>query len=390
MSHTVGFVIVSGEFGGAETVVYNVLDRLSSRRSDLTLFANTVVADEFREIDSLRVVDIGDIPYHSYRSYLGLDQGYAAAQSIIGETCRNEEIDALVYNLPGTLFLRPEHTNLSEIFVMHGAMGFDVDERPESSSLLDRESRSGLRSRLLSAVRRNVNTKEVATVDHVILTCNYFGQLLDRRGVSVERTVIPNGVDPAIVYDRREVVDITEPTVCYIGGARNVKGWDLLVQAIDRLADDRDSLTVYVLRDVPQDHQMRQYLARRGVRDHVEFVGYVDRETYLDYLFSCDVFCLPSYSESIPASALDAVALGKPIVATDVGGTSEVVTHEGNGYLCDPTPSSVAAGIEYFLDDVRRMRRASRASFELVERFCWQTVVDQYERCLRERLTEES
>lgn len=144
-----------------------------------------------------------------------------------------------------------------------------------------------------------------------------------------------------------------------------------------------------MLRDVPQDHHMRQYLSRNGGRDHVEFVGYVDRETYLDYLFSCDIFCLPSYSESIPASALDAVALGKPIVATDVGGTSEVVIHEDNGYLCDPMSSSVAAGIKYFLDGVRRMRRANRANFELVETFCWQTVVDQCERCLRGRLPEE-
>lgn len=69
-----------------------------------------------------------------------------------------------------------------------------------------------------------MNSRGVATVDHMILTCNYFGQLLDRRGVSVERIVIPNGVDPTIVYDRREVVDTTEPTVCYIGGARNIKG----------------------------------------------------------------------------------------------------------------------------------------------------------------------
>lgn len=387
MTHPVGFVIISGEFGGAETMVYHLLEDIDKSNFEPYLFANETVVDDFRDIAGVSTVSLGSLSYYSYPAFLGLDGQYRSALGVLVEHCKANEISLLVCNLPGSLFLARRIEDVSRVFIMHGQMRFE-DESFKIRNDLSREQSSVQRFKrtVFREVRARLNARLLQTVDHVVLTCEYFGTLLAGQDINVDTSVIPNGVDTGIIEDRTEVVDDERFSIFYSGGTRDVKGWDLLVQAGARLAAEGKEFVLYVLRDVPEDHYMRHFIADNGLSEHVVFVGYLPRESYLDYLYSCDLFCLPSYSESIPMSALDALALGKPVVATDVGGTSEIIAHETNGYLCETTPESVASGISYFLDSPDRIPAVEKRNLRTVERFDWARIIEAYEALFRRML----
>ncbi len=104
-----------------------------------------------------------------------------------------------------------------------------------------------------------------------------------------------------------------------------------------------------------------------------------------------DIFCLPSYREGFPRSAMEAAAMGRPCVVTDVRGCRQVVRHRGNGLLVPVRdPAALADAILALLADRDLARRMGdegrrRAVLEFDQRRVIATVVAEYERLLRAR-----
>jgi glycosyltransferase involved in cell wall biosynthesis len=100
-----------------------------------------------------------------------------------------------------------------------------------------------------------------------------------------------------------------------------------------------------------------------GVAERVRFLGH--RDDVPELLAACDVFVLPSRYEGLPLSVLEAMAAAKPVVATAIEGTDEVVLHGETGLLVPPAaPSALAQGIRAVLADralAARMGQAGRA-----------------------------
>lgn len=155
------------------------------------------------------------------------------------------------------------------------------------------------------------------------------------------------------------------PTVLEVARLAEVKGQRLLIGALP----DLDAVAVLVGRDLEHGgaHEalLRAEAERLGVSDRVVFAGYRDDVPAL--LAGCDVFCLPSRAEGLPLVVLEAMAAGKPVVATAVGGVPELVVHGATGLL-------VAAGdidalrraLADLLADAERARRLGEAGRERV------------------------
>ena len=96
-----------------------------------------------------------------------------------------------------------------------------------------------------------------------------------------------------------------------------------------------------------------------------------------------DVFVLPSHSEGLSMALLEAMAAGKPAVATRVGGNPEVVVEGETGFLVDPeSPESIAERVVRLLrDKAQAARMGERARRRVHENFSFSTTVEQYQRC---------
>jgi glycosyltransferase involved in cell wall biosynthesis len=105
------------------------------------------------------------------------------------------------------------------------------------------------------------------------------------------------------------------------------KGLEALLDAVAMLAaeEHRDRIELVVLGDGPSRSSLQAHATRLGIADRVHWLGYVaDRLTYLETLEACDVFVFPSPAEGFPKVALDAMAVGLPVLATPTGSLREL------------------------------------------------------------------
>jgi glycosyltransferase involved in cell wall biosynthesis len=182
---------------------------------------------------------------------------------------------------------------------------------------------------------------------------------LVRQGYPAERLVtVHNGVEPAVEV---EPVRLAEgPTVVEVARLARVKGQQTLLEAIV----DVGASAILVGRDLEQggayEAELRARAERLGVDGRVVFAGYRDDVSAL--LAGCDVFCLPSRSEGLPLVVLEAMAHGKPVVATAVGGTPELVRDGETGLLVPPgDASALAAALRSLIADPERAARMGAA-----------------------------
>lgn len=87
------------------------------------------------------------------------------------------------------------------------------------------------------------------------------------------------------------------------------------------------------------------------------------------FISSCHVYVLPSYHEGLPRTVIEAMAMGRAIITTDVPGCRETVIHESNGYLVpDRDPEALAVAMLNFIDDPQNIERMGLRSRELAEK----------------------
>jgi len=162
------------------------------------------------------------------------------------------------------------------------------------------------------------------------------------------------------------------------------KGHSYLIEATALLVA-RESLPVRLL--IAGEGRNRSTLeetARRcGIADRVILPGF--QRDVMPYQAALDVFCLPSLKEGLSLSALEAMALGKPVIASRVGGTPEVVVEGETGLLVEPAnPEALAGALATLLRDPDRARRMGEAGRARVERlFDLERTVDQIEQLYR-------
>jgi glycosyltransferase involved in cell wall biosynthesis len=115
------------------------------------------------------------------------------------------------------------------------------------------------------------------------------------------------------------------------------KGHRYLLEAAVQMPD----VQFILVGDGPLRSSLEAQVQALGLADRVDFLGH--RTDIRDLLASSDVFVLPSLYEGLPLSILEAMAAGKPVVATQVGGTAEVVLAGETGLLVPPSDSTALA-----------------------------------------------
>ena len=193
-------------------------------------------------------------------------------------------------------------------------------------------------------------------------------ELLADSGIAEERMhYIPNGVDLEI-WTRRSTPPEEGRVLC---SARFVlrKRQEDLVRAAAELRARGAALRLAFAGDGPTLPAVRRLTAELGLSDRVEFLGVLSPAELRRELERAAVFCLPSLWEGIPAAALEAMAVGVPVVSTDAPGTRDVIEDDVTGLLATPKdPQGLADRLELVLGDPRRAAALADAARREVER----------------------
>jgi N-acetyl-alpha-D-glucosaminyl L-malate synthase BshA len=205
-------------------------------------------------------------------------------------------------------------------------------------------------------------------------------------GVPCPIEVIPNFVDVDLFHPRAaQGLKGTAPNAVHVSNFRAVKRVPWLVRAFD-LATRGTQATLTLVGDGPDQGACRLLARELGIAERVRFLG--ERDALPELLAPADVFVLSSSEESFGLSALEAMSCGTPVVATRVGGVSEVVDDGQSGLLAgaDDLEGFAANVALLFADRERAARMGQAARRAAVERFSRDTVVARYESLYRRLL----
>jgi glycosyltransferase involved in cell wall biosynthesis len=200
-----------------------------------------------------------------------------------------------------------------------------------------------------------------------------------RRMVEIEHLprdkvrVIPNGIVTPRVADplalRRELaIDPAVPVVGFVGRLRPEKRVDLILAAAATLLSER-KLHVVLVGAGPEEAALRDQVREAAIADAVTFLGFRSDATTLAAGF--DVAVLASDREGAPLTLLEYMALGRPIVATSVGGIPEIVEDGRHAMLVPPGDAAALAGAIGRLlgDPTERLRLGAEAAARQAAQF---------------------
>ena len=160
-----------------------------------------------------------------------------------------------------------------------------------------------------------------------------------------------NGIDlevfrsrgPQMVNTARQSLNLPETgqVICTVAVLREQKGIQYMIEALPAILERIPNAIYLVVGDGAYRNELKSLSASRGVEKRVLFAGH--RTDIPAVLASCDLFVLPTLGDALPTVLIEAMAAGKPIVASDVGGVPEIITDQTTGILVPPAnPSKLA------------------------------------------------
>jgi len=241
---------------------------------------------------------------------------------------------------------------------------------------------------------RLLETQALRRVDHVFTICEGLRRDIVARGISAEKvTVIPNAVDiesfePGGVPDPVLAAELglTGCTVLgFIGSFYAYEGLDLLLQALPQMLAHNPAVRVLLVGGGPQEEALKAQAQALGVSDKVVFTGRVPHALVGKYYDLVDVLVYPRHSMRLtelvtPLKPLEAMAQGRIMVASDVGGHQELIRDGHTGVLFQAGNAvALADAVLKLLADVQswpRLRKQGRAFVENERN--WQVSVSRY------------
>jgi glycosyltransferase involved in cell wall biosynthesis len=167
--------------------------------------------------------------------------------------------------------------------------------------------------------------------------------------------VVYNGVGKIETLTKKEAreffqVDPKKVLIFSLSELHKNKGIDLAIKALKILPEDKKEKIIYCVGGRGEEQSnLEKLIQELGMGNSVKLLGFVENGSKL--LAGADIFLMPSRTEALPYSLLEAGAAGLPIIATSVGGMPEVIKDMQNGILVYPNnPTEIAEAISYLLD----------------------------------------
>jgi teichuronic acid biosynthesis glycosyltransferase TuaC len=211
-------------------------------------------------------------------------------------------------------------------------------------------------NRISDPLCRMLTQKTLRDSDAVVTVSEDLRRTAISLGAPAERSyAILNGCDTSVFFsqDKGEArlalrIDATAEVIVYVGRIDFKKGLRELVEAVAALHERRPGLRCYLVGDGLDETALRELITQRNANGYVQIVPPCKTEGVALWMAAADLVTLPSYSEGCPNVVIEALAAGRPVVASDVGGIPELMD-ETSGRLVPAKDASALAGA---LDEV--------------------------------------
>ena len=226
--------------------------------------------------------------------------------------------------------------------------------------------------------------------DKILFYATNLKQYAKRMGVPEEKMVfLPEGLELTIPQNVEEVretmrrelaISSDEKLIIFTGRLVPVKGVDLLIRAFKILHNRYPNCKLLIVGDGPY---RRFYESQSGelLNKAIIFTGLVEPEKVVRFLLAADVFVLPSFSEGIPSSLLEACFCGLPCIATNTGAIPDVIKNMETGIITRPgDEKGLLQALAQLINDEKTARiMGDNARRRVKQLFNWDNIVKRYE-----------
>jgi glycosyltransferase involved in cell wall biosynthesis len=183
----------------------------------------------------------------------------------------------------------------------------------------------------------------------------------------------------------REQYGIREGAVVLVAQAMTAhplkaEGLKLLIRAVRMLRETYPNIVLIATREGKYSEEVKAFAREVGLEEQVIFTG--DVENPFVPLEICDLYTHITLGDGLPLALLEAMAMGKPIVATPIAGIPEAITDGESGLLVAPEVEQVALKIDLLLRDREYAEKLGRCAKKTVEeRFTWEQAAERFLQC---------
>lgn len=210
----------------------------------------------------------------------------------------------------------------------------------------------------LKGLARRLSRTQCNALDAVIVPSTAMRERLASYGVVREMEVLPTGIPvaqfaggngPAFRYEYG--ILSTRPVALYVGRAAHEKNIGFLLHALEYTRRLRPDILLLIAGEGPAVPDLKEKVNALGLRDHVQFIGYLDRSEALPACYAAaDVFVFASRTETQGLVLLEAMAAGLPVVALSEMGTTDILA-PGRGAFSPPDdPKAFGETVAHFLN----------------------------------------
>lgn len=379
------FFLTSSGWGGAQNVVYNLAKFMRKRGYKINIVLNEETYPFFKDLEDVNLVNIG--PVFCCRKILKNNFGISLHKSLFNyeifvrilrfflgpllkrlnyrkirrnilETIDTINPDVIHFHNPVVLEFCSHVFHHLKYPMIYTAHGLDF----ENNNLLDK-------------VKDSKKRKLLMKFDKITAVSEYAKEHLILNGVESDIDVIYNGVDLElfgnILMEKHEMSSNKEELkLIFPGGQKKQKGGEILLKALKKI--EKYNIKLFYCGEV-DNRFINSYQGEKVI-----FTGLLPRYDYLELLSECNCLVLLSRWEAFPLSVLEAMALGKTVITTAVGGIANFFKNGVNGLVVKREPQDVADKIVYLYKNRELQKRISKRNLQDVKKFDWNNIVDQY------------
>jgi glycosyltransferase involved in cell wall biosynthesis len=201
----------------------------------------------------------------------------------------------------------------------------------------------------------------LSRVKLIIAPSKYMMQATKQDFPRTPMTQVYNGI---VLPRQASLPRSSHPTVLYVGRLEAVKGVDHLIEAFSVVRQTLPNCQLRVIGDGGQLTALKRRTQQLGLTADVEFPGWVKPQRIAQEYAAATVVAIPSiWPENLPTVAIEALAIGRPIVGSNTGGVAELVEDGVNGFVVEPGDEpGLAKALDAILSDSRLLKGMAKAS----------------------------
>ncbi len=144
---------------------------------------------------------------------------------------------------------------------------------------------------------------------------------------------LPEAMNPEVFKHKWSDIQMNELT--FVGGLIERKGVEVLLESILELSQQFPEIKLNLIGSGPIKYvnKLKKYVTDNNIGNKVQFHGFLSHDELIPVLLKSKIFILPTFIDNSPNSLCEAMALGMPCIASNVGGIPSLIDHERNGFL---------------------------------------------------------